>query len=233
MQSNAEIFIEIYNAFDKLLPVCIGKEQIPFSEKIRSSKNKLIVNNQQELIDYGSLRNAIVHNNKIGGKHIAEPHDEVVKNFKDLYNIFKNPKKVFPEFGFGVFGSKEDDLLMLALKEMKLNSFSQFPILNDNNHVIEIINTNTISRWLSSNINTDGSIILENIRVRDLIEEIEFKNNYKFISKSKNIFEAYQYFVDQVEKERRNLDALFITETGKNNEKILGLITIEDIACMI
>ena len=40
--------------------------------------------NGTELISYGELRNAIVHNPRIGSKTIAEPHPETVKKIKQL-----------------------------------------------------------------------------------------------------------------------------------------------------
>lgn len=113
---------------------------------------------------------------------------------------------------------------------MKNHSFSQFPIYDDNNFVAELINTNTISRWLSSKLEENGTIIIDNVKVKDLILDIEFKNNYKFISRNTSIYEAYDLFIDQINKQKRNLDVLFITDSGKKTEQLLGLITIEDIA---
>ena len=115
---------------------------------------------------------------------------------------------------------------------MKDESFSQFPVFDKDGYVIELINTNTISRWLAENIE-NGEIVIESPKAKDLLGSIEFEKNYKFISKNCDIYTAYQYFIDQIEKTKRNLDVLFITENGKEKEKLLGLITIEDIADIV
>lgn|SRR5690554_2314285 len=229
--NNSEIFLDFYNKIDAY----IKKQEkfdssISFSQKIKNSKNKIIQRFSNELISLGELRNAIVHNPKIGNKTIAEPHSETVTRIKELYEKISNPKKVIPEFAFPVLGAKENDFINDILIEMKNHSFSQFPIYDDNNCVTELINTNTISRWLSSKLEENGTIIIDNVKVKDLISDIEFKNNYKFISRNTSIYEAYDLFIDQINKQKRNLDVLFITDSGKKTEKLLGLITIEDIA---
>ena len=113
---------------------------------------------------------------------------------------------------------------------MRENSFSQFPIFNIDGSVEEIITTNTISRWLSSNIEPNGTIIIENVKVESMLNEIEYKENFKFISRDASIFDAYDLFLNHINSQGFNLDAIFITHSGKKNEKLLGLITIVDIA---
>jgi CBS domain-containing protein len=136
---------------------------------------------------------------------------------------------VIPLFQFDVIGRRSEDKLDGILKVMKEKSFSQFPVFDDNGKVIEIINTNTITRWLGKNI-VNNEIITENPKICQLFDDIEFSKNYLFIKRDLDIYSAYNLFVKHIEQHSRNLDVLFITATGRENEKLLGLITIEDIA---
>lgn len=231
---NSEDFLDYYNKIDAFLK----KENdynlyVTFAQKIKNSSNKVVHRFKDELLSYGELRNAIVHNPRIGNEAIAEPHDETVSKLKKLYKEITNPKKVIPEFQFEVFGAKENDFINEILIQMKKNSFSQFPVFDTDGNVTELINTNTISRWLSLEIEANGTIIIENVKVKNLIPEIEFKENYKFISRDTSVYEAYDYFINQINTRQRNLDVLFITNSGKSTEKLLGLITIEDIATKV
>ncbi|MDD2226569.1 MAG: hypothetical protein PHD42_05640 [Dysgonamonadaceae bacterium] len=74
---------------------------------------------------------------------------------------------------------------------------------------------------------------MENVKVKDFIPEIEHKNNYVFIKKTSSIYDAYDLFIDSINKYKKNLDVLFITENGQPNERILGLISIDDIAGVV
>ncbi|MFM2018962.1 MAG: hypothetical protein RL007_2618, partial [Bacteroidota bacterium] len=94
--NNAERFIDIYNKVDKLLKDIDREEYQSYSSKIRISKNPIIKAFKEKLIDYGELRNAIVHNPKIGGKFIAEPLTEIVDDFEAVLLKLQNPKKVIP-----------------------------------------------------------------------------------------------------------------------------------------
>lgn len=232
--TKSEEFLVIYNDIDNYLKKIDGYEShVNFAQKIKNSKNKVVKRFKDELLSLGELRNAIVHNPKIGNRTIAEPHEKTVLRFSQLYAEITNPKKVLPEFQFEVLGANKNDFIKDVLYEMKNKSFSQFPIFDENGLLIELINNNTISRWLASQFDENGAIIIEGIKAEDLMSEIEFKENYKFISRNTSIYEAYDLFIDQINENQRNLDVLFITQNGQANESILGLIKIEDIAPLV
>lgn len=231
---NSDDFLNYYNLIDAYLKRA-GKHEssVTFSQKVKFSSNNVVKRFKDELLSLGELRNAIIHNPKIGSKAIAEPHEDIVLRIKELYEKISNPLKVIPEFQFEILGANEDDYINDILIKMREKSISQFPVFNKENVVIELINTNTISRWLSTKLEENGTIMVEKIMVRDLIPEIEFNTNYKFISRNISIYEAFDLFTDQISSEKRNLDVLFITNSGKKSEKLLGLITIEDIATRV
>lgn len=232
--TNSEIFLDTYNKIDNYLKKVDEHESyVNFTQKVKFSKNKVVKRFKDELISFGELRNAIVHNPRISNEVIAEPHESTVKRISELYEIITNPKKVIPKFQFKVLGAKKEDFINDILTEMRKKSFSQFPVFDENGFVCELINNNTISRWLSSQIEENGTIIIENVKVGDMIDEIELKKNYKFVSKNISIYEAYDLFIDQINNKQRNLDVIFITQNGKTTEKLLGLITIQDVANLV
>lgn len=229
--NNSESFLETYNNLDQYLKKEISAEDyVSYANKVKDSKNPVVKRFKDELLSFGTLRNAIVHNPKVDNKVIAEPHDRTVERFNEIYEMINNPKKVIPTFQFEVLGAHEDDYINNILNEMKQKSFSQFPVLSSNGTIIELINNNTISRWLASKIDENGEIIIDGVTVEELIPEIEFKCNYRFISRETSIYKAYDLFLKHIKEEGRNLDVLFITHNGRETEKLLGLITISDLA---
>lgn len=232
--TNSEKYLDIYNKIETYLKKSDNYDSyVNFAQKVKNTKNKVAQRYKDELLSFGELRNAIVHNPKIGNKAIAEPHDETVTRISELYDKISNPKKVIPEFQFEVLGAKKNDFINEVLVKMKKQSFSQFPVFDDKENVCELVNNNTISRWLSSQLDEDGTIIIENVKVGDLLSEVELQNNYKFVSRYTSIYEAYDLFIDEINQKQRNLDVLFITHSGKTDEKLLGLITIADIANLV
>lgn len=212
---NAEKFIDTYNKIESFINKSEDYDSYAtYSYKIKNSKNRVVQRFKDELISLGELRNAIVHNPKYGNKPIAEPYEKTVDRIEELYSKITNPKKVIPLFQFDVLGAEKEDFINEILIEMKTKSFSQFPVFNEKKEVIELINTNTISRWLANKIEKDGTIMIEKSKIKDLIPEIEFKENYEIISRSTSIYEAYERFIEQINKKGRNLDVIFITHSG-------------------
>ena len=87
--TNAERFLTAYNNIDYGLRSIYGfKRSMTFSDVVRRSVvlNSVVRKYEDDLIDYGRLRNAIIHQ----GNHkfiIAEPHDDIVENMKNLASI--------------------------------------------------------------------------------------------------------------------------------------------------
>lgn len=228
---NSEDFLDYYDKIDLYLKKTGNHDsEVTFAQKVKTSRNAVVKCYKNELLALGELRNAIIHYPKIKKKVIAEPHDEVVLQIKDFYEKITNPIKVIPEFQHEVLGAHENDFINNILMEMGKKSFSQFPVFDNNGFVIEVISTNTIARWLSSQLESNGTIIVENVKIKALMDEIEFRDNYKFIPRNTSIYAAYDLFIEHINTFKRNLDALFITSSGKREDKLLGLVTIEDVA---
>lgn len=228
---NSDKFVDYYNKIDAFLEQDGGfRNHESFTKKVRMSKNKIVDRFKDELISMGELRNAIVHNPKIGEEAIAEPHESIVKRIEQIYKILSNPQKVSPKFKFKVIGTKKEDLLIDLLKLMKPRSISQVPVYDDNHKVIEILNTNTITRWLANQLKANSTIDFKEVRIKELLPEIEYPKNYLFIAEKASLIAAQDMFLEYIKKYKRNLDAVFITPNGKEHENIMGMIAIEDIA---
>ena len=92
-KTNAERFISAYNQIDYALRTIYGfKRSISYADLIRKSVplNSVVRKYEDELIDYGRLRNSIVH--KTNPNYvIAEPHIEVVEDFEKIAKIITTP----------------------------------------------------------------------------------------------------------------------------------------------
>lgn len=231
---NSDKFIDYYNKIDTHLRSEGGYEkETSFAHIVKNSKNKAAKRYKDELISLGELRNAISHHPRIDGEVIAEPHEKTVVEIEDLHQKITDPKKVIPKFQSEVLGAQKEDFINEILVKMREKSFSQFPVFDENGEVCELISNNTISRWLCMQLEENGTVMVEKVKVADLISEIEFEKNYKFVPRNTSIYEAYELFINQINEQRRNLDAILITENGKASERLMGLITIEDIANLV
>jgi predicted transcriptional regulator len=230
--TNTQKFLDLYNELDQIFARALGQSD-SFSNKIRQliPRNPVVRNYQYDLHQLGSLRNAIVHQS-IKGKAIAEPYDDTVAMLKKILDDFQNPKRVIPEFQFEVFSVKPETPLITLLTEMKEKDFSQAPILDDSGNIIEMISTNTISRWLFGEYKNQ-LIDLTEAKISDLIPYIETKENYSLIPRNTPIFEATEIYLRKSKEMKSKLDCMIITHSGKLGEKLMGIVCIEDIAAYL
>ncbi len=229
--TNAQKFLDHYNGLDQLFAKALNQsEHVPFSQRIKDliPKNSIVRNYKDDLFQLGNLRNAISHQSK-GGVPIAEPFEETVQLIQKILEEFKNPKRVIPAFQFEVFSVTPDTPLIDLLQEMKIKDFSQAPVLDSNRKVIEVISTNTISRWLFSEYENQ-LIDLTTAKISDLMPNIETNGNYALISRNTTVYEAAEIYLRKSREKKSKLDCLIITENGKPTEKLMGIVCIEDIA---
>lgn len=229
--TNAQKFLDVYNELDKAFGKALNQsEHVPFSQRIRDliQKNPVVRKYKDDLHQLGNLRNAIAHQSK-GGVPIADPYSETLELIEKILTEFNNPLKVIPRFQFKVFAVQEDTPLMILLGEMKSKDFSQAPLLDRDGTVIEMISTNTISRWLFDQMKNE-EIILPDSKVGELIPSIEIKENYALISRNTTVHEAAEIFIKKSKEKKSKLDCLIISQHGKPSEKLMGIVCIEDIA---
>lgn len=229
--TNAQKFLDHYNELDKLFAKALNQsEHIPFSQRIKDliPRNSIVRNYKDDLFQLGNLRNAISHQSK-RGIPIADPFEGTVSLIQRILEEFKNPKRVIPDFQFKVYSVTPETPLIELLEEMKRKNFSQAPILDDSGKVIEVISTNTISRWLFAEYQNQ-LIDLTAAKIGDLMPHIETKENYALISRITTVYEATEIYLRKSKEKKSKLDCLIITQNGKPTEKLMEIVCIEDIA---
>ena len=91
--SNAKRFINCYNLIDSALRMQGDmKRSISYTEAVRRAArtNTIVSKYEDKLIDYGRLRNAIVHSNN-DEFIIAEPHTSVVEDYEKITSLIITP----------------------------------------------------------------------------------------------------------------------------------------------
>lgn len=227
----SEEFITYYNKIEDHLKNSKNYDAyLPWRETISliADQQNEIKRFKNELLSFGAIRNALDDSQQTGSTLVSEPHLSTLKRLKEIHDLITKPDKVIPAFKAEVYGTDINDSIKDVLISMVQNSYSQVPVYKDNK-VEELINTNTISRWLSDNLKKHDTINIIDVKIKDLIPYIETKGNYRFVTKNTNVYDAYELFIGHLNENKWYLDALFITKSGKESENLLGLITIEDI----
>lgn len=230
-QGNAEEFLGSFNRIEKKLNKSYGNNSKKgftslIKEIDRENKNRIISSNLRLLESFAELRNAIVHNSE-KDYIIAEPHTKMVDKIKEIEKLITNPPKVIPKFQKDVLLFDSSDSIFDSIYIMSENNFSQVPIVDDN-RFIGLLNSNTITRWFGKTTNKEidenGSTIIIKTQIKNVLDYEETDKNYEYINRNTYLHEVVNIF-----ENNKQIDAILITQNGKKDEKLLGIITIWDL----
>ena len=227
----AERFIEAFNKVDYSLRVKYNlNRSMGFSDLVRKTValNYIVRKYEDELIDFGRLRNAIVHHSR-GNKVIAEPHEDVVELFEKIEKLINKPPVALDCV------CRRDILLVEASKSMEqvirlmaTSSYSNLPVYKGTN-LIGIANGQKIVDALGAYLEGGGKAktFLENIKIEDVLSKIQNSNYYLVRPATLTVEDALKDF-----HQNPKLLAILITQNGLDTELPLGIITTGDVITM-
>lgn len=227
-QTNAKRFINAYNSIDYAIRIQHDfKRSMSFSEVVRKAVpiNFIVRKYEDDLVDFGRLRNAIIHNSNEQFV-IAEPHDDVVEKIEHIAQLLTTPPKAINAIiDRDVLCVQNDVSLKDVIKLIATSEFSNIPVFK-NGGLIGVANgqriLDVLGRQIVKNKNIDDFI--SNITIEDvLLEPVPYKN-YDVVSKEATIEEILNLF-----NKNRKLLTVLITKSGTLNETPIGIITTSDV----
>ncbi|WP_342508019.1 CBS domain-containing protein [Sporosarcina sp. FSL K6-2383] len=228
-ERNSDRFIIAFNRIEKSMEKISGlSSYMPFSRLIDKTKNinAVIRKFEVDLRECADLRNAIVHRRTDVDYAIAEPHDNVVELIEYIERELSKPVIVGDLFQRKVHTLRASDTLATGLKLIHDKRFNQIPIY-ENRKFVGLITAAGITYWLADK-GADEIISREIPTLLDIHYHEKQKNTYRFVERTLSVYEAEEYFKRAVVGGKR-LEALLITENGRSEEKLLGIITPLDL----
>lgn len=234
---NSYKFLSIYNYIDRFMRNELNKDDnVSHTILIEamSQKNTLFKRYRKDLKLFANLRNAIVHNqiDIHTLEAIAELNNSTLELYESIKNDIFNPPKALDKLAIkksNIFFVDIEQNALDVMTEMKEFNYSHVPVL-DSKKFIGVFSESTIFSYTVSNKYT---FLEDDTKIKEFIDFIPIDNHesesFKFISRDKTVYDVEEIFKKELDGEKR-LSAVFISETGKNGEGILGMITAWDIA---
>lgn len=195
------------------------------SEIYYKKKNAVISNydNYNFLKTSADLRNILSHENDV-----CFPTDDFLNRFLHLKERIINPLKVESIMTKDILTCYLNDSLLSVMKKMEYKSLSHVPVI-DNDIVYGVFSRSTVFDYISMNEDFDFNNQLK-ISYFDEFLPINSHLNERFIFVSRNdkIDDIFNLLTKEKEHEK-NISLLLVTQNGKANEKLLGIITYTDL----
>lgn len=194
-----------------------------------SASNTAVRRYRDELKEFADLRNAIIHE-RTDGRVIAEPNERAVADFERISLALMKPAMVIPLFQRSVITREVADPICVAVCDMRNGTFSQLPILS-NGKFIALLTSETIVRWLAYEVSNDLVSLLET-KIEAVLPHTEDQENVCFVSRRATLHDALAHF-ENFTLRGKDLDAILITEGGRADQSILGILTVYDLPVLL
>ena len=221
MENKAGQFLERYREIEEWvlnnLNVTEMKEleQMPQYKSIRSN-----------LAFCRLLRNLLSHYDwSKAGNDLVIVTDQALRQVNNLYYSLNPMTLMRVAIRVGqIFAPSPEDSVLAAVKVMQRNDYSYIPIV-DNHRIVGVFSTKTLMRLVAENNGIDFSEMLKFREIAEFTKLVdEQEAHYGFINPNTTVEDVSLKF--QRSKTRKvRLDMLFITDNGRSDGTLQGMVT--------
>ena len=232
MKGSISIFRELCNKFEDLVRI---KYKVKDDE---GAFNKLSMQKEYKKFEKDinlirKIRNLLSHGEcKVEGKTAIEINENIIEKLKEIISLLENPPLVASRYITEMFVVDLEEKLENLIKAMNEKKISHVPVLDKDKKLVGVFSENTIFSKLSEDEIIE---IGKEYKVKDYEKYIKLENHsseyFDFIKRNEELASAQNLFNKSIKKDKK-LVMLFVTENGKKNEKILGILTPWDLLDM-
>ena len=175
------------------------------------------------------IRNLLTHSANLGGEPIVEPSAPVVAAMEEVLDFVRKPPLALD------YATKWDQVMkahlhqkVLRLMEvMDKTGYSHIPVLNDG-EFCGVFSVGSVFQYI---LRTGGKGIKPETTVAELgrhIQVADHMENYDFVLQDATYLSVRRKF-EKVRGKNKRISVIFITENGKPNERVLGMLTPWDV----
>ena len=223
-----EMFLDKYKTLEELTS---RKYNLPSSASPIAylEKKKEFASYEIKLSYCRDIRNFLSHEPKINGEFAVTPSKEMINLLDEVIELVINPPKcsdVAIKIN-DIYYKSLDDNVLSSIKEMSHGKFSHIPILEDGVVVGVFSKSSLFNYFVEKN-----KFITDDLKFSDIKAYICLKcdgqEHYRFCKYDEKIDVVKKLFEDNYKNDNR-ISIVFLTNNGKKNEKLKGMVTIYDI----
>lgn len=195
--------------------------------KARDAKIPAVEKHWTDLVEMMNIRNTNVHSRHYPHEFIAPPSPRAIERLRRLApQILESAPPLYQRHAKEVKIFELSTPLMEAHAYMLQKRFSQIVVRLANGD-LGMLGSATISQEMHHEIQGRRGRSLAHAKIADLIG-LESPKKWRVLSAKASELEARRIFDSERRKDTRDVYAILITEDGKRNGKVIGIITSSD-----
>lgn len=172
------------------------------------------------------LRNISFHNTNDNYYLIT---DETIKKLSEVLEEVKHPYKVYSKATINIYSKTLNDKVLPTMIDMNEKSYTHIPIYSeDNKELVGVFSENSLFQSVMDNeiVGIDEATTFNDIK--DCINFDKSKELVKFVPRDLLYDDVVNDFIREF-KNNNKLSCVMVTNSGKNTERVIGIITAWDI----
>lgn len=225
--SNSELFIKLYVKLETAIKKKYGEERT-----VGSVAGKELSSYRDELITLKNIRNILSHSKTFGTEYCLEPHSNIVDSLKNILALVDDSLLInncvrIEKIAY----AEEDDKLLPKMNAMKENIYTHIPILNEKKAVCGVFGESTLFSLITDRANKNERVAIDsNTTFADISQYTDLfsqkTETFYFMGKYDTVLDAKIKAKEAFNGPKRRLGMIFITENGRQDEPLLGLLTV-------
>lgn len=225
--ANAARFLKSYNRIESQLKILYSERPTQtFTDLVKrcSDRNITVRRYENELVDYGKLRNAIVHRADDEELFIANPCDNVVENIAFIEKQLCNPPRLIDAMKIRKIATVFADKPLLTAAEAFAETWQKTLLVYDHGKMAGVLNAYALYAEIAVRAKRGENVteFLENTLCGEILDPEEFEN-YRIMSAAATVYDVFTAF-----EEKKGLLAVIITQNGILGEKAINMVTPAD-----
>lgn len=235
MDYKAQEFLKLYNELDALLQKRYNdfdrnhSQIMRYSSELSRSSYIKTAERGRKLNLIRQIRNLMIHDLDMNNDGLISISQELIDILAYEVKILNNPVtayKICSPIGKLIKGDLEAKITD-TFSKMAEAGYMQLPVIDPKGKLIGVISPNALLVYLTTETN-----ITENSKVKEMLPYLPIDKHicehYGFIAKEASVDEATDLFQKYTDKGKK-LVMVFVTEHGKEDEAVLGILTAYDI----
>lgn len=216
---------DLIDIVQQIFPTWNGRDVVAFLEEMKV--NGLDLKRLVVLRDVLDGPREKVNSNTDSPAAIGETDVQFIRNAVDRIGRLASIANILIPCN-DVFTCSLDDAIRPVTETMVKNSYSHVPVLDTGGKVTGVFSESTMLEMSKTDIGN-----LAQATIRDIAEFLPMEKHtadvFKFVPKNDAVLHLRQ-LCDEALKKRKRIGMFFVTENGKSDEPLLGILTVWDIA---
>lgn len=226
--TNSDRFLVAFAQAEEAMKRLLGtssRDSFRWMVRQAAKRNAVVRGVEDDLLEYADLRNAIVHD-RGGGYVIAEPHPATVERLETIVALLFDPPRIDQTMSRPVVTCSAEDPIGEAAERMVDGGFTRLPVY-EADALVGLLTAHSLARWIATKLAGPLDTLQEE-PVGGVLEYGNGAKHFALVARDRRVTDVVQLFTEATER-GRPLEAVLVTATGSATERLLGIVTVQDL----